>query len=445
MKYAHLFSALALASLPALAYAQTDYAQTDNALVSTAEHEGLVAHSEMPCTDTPSFTATDEEFGGSTLSNNETSMKGKAADGRRLEDWTKKSKPSVNFGGYIIGKYAWDKREAEEATQDGFNLRLVRLYVSGEVFRDFKYRIQLEVNGTPHIKDATLEWVHWKEFSIKAGQFKRAFSFENPYNPFDVGVGDYSQLVKKLAGFDDRINGTTKYEKSTNGGRDLGLQFQGDLFPSRRDGHTFLHYQLAFYNGQGINTWDVDKKKDIIGTLQFNPVKNFTIGIFGWKGTAAVKEKVQMAEGMGGSKTAIRTTDRNRMAVGVKYESNWTFRAEYARSWGHKLDDYAWNGTKNQYELTAAAAANGKEADAFYATLGIPCAAWLKAYVKYDLYRDYANSKRMNSIYSAALNFKFTKNLYFQAQYNLVDTKDDVVPSNEDRYSQLWAEMYVRF
>ena len=321
----------------------------------------------------------------------------------------------------------------------------MRLYVSGSVFRDFKYRLQLEVNGTPHIKDATLEWTHWKEFSIKAGQFKRAFTFENPYNPFDVGVGDYSQLVKKLAGFDDRVNGSTKYEKSTNGGRDLGIQFQGDLFPSRRDGHTFLHYQLAFYNGQGINTWDVDKKKDIIGTLQFSPVKNLTFGIFGWKGTMGVKEKVELAPGAGGTRTAIRTTDRKRLAAGVKYESDWTFRAEYARSWGYKLDDYTWDGVRNRYVLTASAVAHGDKADAFYATLGIPCAPWLKAYLKYDLYREYANSERRNSIYSAALNFKFTKNLYFQAQYNLVDTVDDIVPTNEDRYSQLWAQMYVRF
>lgn len=438
MKYTSIISTLALAALPAAALAQTDHA-----IVNPTEEapEATV----VPTTPAPIYTATDGEFGSSNLSDSQTLMQGKPADGRRLEEWTKQSKASVNFGGYIIGKYAWDSREAESVAQDGFNLRLVRLYVSGSVFRDFKYRLQLEVNGTPHIKDATLEWTHWKEFSIKAGQFKRAFTFENPYNPFDVGVGDYSQLVKKLAGFDDRVNGSTKYEKSTNGGRDLGIQFQGDLFPSRRDGHTFLHYQLAFYNGQGINTWDVDKKKDIIGTLQFSPVKNLTFGIFGWKGTVGVKEKVELAPGAGGTRTAIRTTDRKRLAAGVKYESDWTFRAEYARSWGYKLDDYAWDGVRNRYVLTTGGAAHGDKADAFYATLGIPCAPWLKAYLKYDLYREYANSERRNSIYSAALNFKFTKNLYFQAQYNLVDTVDDIVPTNEDRYSQLWAQMYVRF
>lgn len=427
MKYPTLLTLLAMASLPAW---------SDSLPKAAGIAEPTAETIEMQRIDTPAYRANDGEFGGSSLSNNETFMKGKPADGRRLDEWTKVSKPSMKFGGYIIGKYAWEDRNAMESTQDGFNLRLVRLYVSGEVFRDFKYRLQLEVNGTPHIKDATLEWVHWKQFSIKAGQFKRAFTFENPYNPFDVGVGDYSQVVKKLAGFDDHINSSgKKYETKSNGGRDLGIQFQGDLFPSRRDGHEFLHYQLGFYNGQGINTWDVDKKKDIIGTLQFRPVKNLSLGIFGWKGTVGVKDEF-----------GIRSTKRNRLAAGINYESDWTFRTEYARSWGYKLDDYEWNAAAGDYTVKESAYNHGKEADAFYATLGIPCAPWLKAYLKYDMYRQYANADHLNGIYSAALNFKFSKNLYFQAQYNFVDTKTATLDGDDhNRYSQLWAEMYVRF
>lgn len=365
-------------------------------------------------------TPADEEFGFSDLSNAETLMAGKPADGHRLEEWTAAQKPTVKFGGYIIGKYAWDSRSFDEAAsqQDGMNLRLVRLYVDGYVFRDFKYRLQLEVNGTPHVKDATLEWVHWKQFSVKAGQFKRAFTFEDPYNPFDVGVGDYSQLVKKLSGMNDRVGA----EASNNGGRDLGIQVQGDVLPIGKDKHPFIHYQVGMFNGQGINTWDKNKQKDFMGTIQFRPVKDLYIGVFGWTGNFT-------SNGI--------TADRNRIDFGVKYESDWTFRAEYARNWGYKISDYASAGV-----IKAASAELGKEADAFYATVGIPCAKWLKAYVKYDLYRDYASTDYMNSIYSAALNFKFTKNLYFQAQYNFVDGK---TLDNHNKYSQVWAEMYVRF
>ena len=401
-----------------LKYFLTAFAAT--AMTSFANDEVVIAAENEAAEDIALVTPADEEFGFSDLSNNETLMAGKPADGHRLEEWTAAQKPTVKFGGYIIGKYAWDSRSFDEAAsqQDGMNLRLVRLYVDGYVFRDFKYRLQLEVNGTPHVKDATLEWVHWKQFSIKAGQFKRAFTFEDPYNPFDVGVGDYSQLAKKLSGFSDRIGG----EASNNGGRDLGIQVQGDVLPIGKDKHPFIHYQVGMFNGQGINTWDKNKRKDIMGTIQFRPIKDLYIGAFGWTGNFT-------ADGI--------TTDRNRIDFGVKYESDWTVRAEYARNWGYKISDYEKDGV-----VKASAAALGKEADAFYATVGIPCAKWLKAYVKYDLYRDYASSDYMNSIYSAAFNFKFTKNLYFQAQYNFVDGK---TLDKHNKYSQFWAEMYVRF
>lgn len=448
-----------------LKYVLTAFAATAMGGFANDEVVGI-AENEAPKT-IISTTPADEEFGFSTLSNNETLMAGKRADGRRLEEWSKAQKANVKFGGYIIGKYGWDSRSFDEAAsqQDGFNLRLVRLYVDGYVFRDFKYRLQLEVNNTPHVKDATLEWVHWKEFSIKAGQFKRAFTFEDPYNPFDVGVGDYSQLTKKLSGFSDRIGG----EASNNGGRDLGIQFQGDVLPVGKDKHPLIHYQVGVFNGQGINGWDKNKQKDFMGTIQFRPIKDLYIGAFGWKGNYT-KDGV--------------TVDRNRFDVGVKYESDWTVRAEYARSWGHKISDYAYDvvsynptydksgnmvvddnnnpvmqetkTTKYANTLNAAAQNRGKVADAFYATVGIPCAKWLKAYVKYDLYRDYANWDDNNtSIYSGALNFKFTKNLYFQAQYNFVNDKQykfDATsnkfvldPKKSSKYSQLWAQMYVRF
>lgn len=409
MKLKYLVCACALTSMSAMANDNI----ASNAVVTENEEAVETAVVESP---EPEYSVVDGEFGGSSLSNNETLMAGTPTDGHRLEEWSKAQKPTVKFGGYIIGKYSWENPENSANAGGGFNLRLVRLYVDGYVFKDFKYRLQLEVNKTPHIKDATLEWVHWKQFSIKAGQFKRAFTFEDPYNPFDVGVGDYSQLVKKLSGFSDR---TAAEYNGSNGGRDLGLQVQGDLFPSKKDKHAQLHYQLAVYNGQGINTADADKKKDFIGTVQYVPIKNLYIGAFGWKGTYT-------ASGV--------TVNRNRFDFGVKYESDWTVRAEYARSYGHKISDYV-DGvlTKNKGNYTA---------DAFYATLGIPCAKWLKAYVKYDLYRDFADTDNMNSIYSAALNFKFTKNLFFQAQYNYVDKK---VVDTHTGYSQLWAEMYVRF
>ena len=194
--------------------------------------------------------------------------------GYKVSDFVSKPK----FGAYIIGGYKYSDQEGAHGGP-GFNCRLIRMYVDGSIFNDFKYRIQFQANGTsPHVKDFYVEWAKYKEFSVKLGQFKRAFTFENPMNPWDVGVGDYSFLVQKMSGMGDRLG------EANMGGRDQGIQIQGDLIPMANDQYRLLHYQLGVYNGQGINLADANKAKDIIGTLQIQPVKGLYLGAFGWKG-----------------------------------------------------------------------------------------------------------------------------------------------------------------
>ena len=73
MKYATLFSLLAMASLPAWS--------DELPATGTPETETIA----MQRIDTPIYNAADSEFGNSELSNKETIMKNKTADGRRLE------------------------------------------------------------------------------------------------------------------------------------------------------------------------------------------------------------------------------------------------------------------------------------------------------------------------------------------------------------------------
>ena len=333
--------------------------------------------------------------------------------------WKRSDVASVpKFGGYIIGSYKYNGQEGDHGG-DGFNMRLVRVYVDGTVMRDFKYRLQVELNGSPHIKDAFIAWSHWKELEVKVGEFKRCFTFENPYNPWDVGVGDYSQLTKKFSGFGDRVG------EASMGGRDLGLQVGGDLLKSRRDGHRQLRYAMGVFNGQGINQRDKNHRKDLIGTLQWSPVRDLWIGAFGWWGNWKSPNGI--------------TVDRNRFNLGVKYEgteNHWSARAEYARSFGHKASDYV-----VATETTPAYWAGGKKADAWYLTLGIPVWRWIKVYGKYDTYRDYADKSSMHSIYSLAANLQPHKNLMLQLQYNY--HKDNMAP--DQKYHQVWTQIYIRF
>lgn len=322
--------------------------------------------------------------------------------GRSVTRWASTPK----FGGYAIGSYKYSDEDGRHGG-DGFNARLLRLYVDGSLLTDFKYRVQLEVNGgdpgkmkSPHLKDFYLSWSHWKELEVKVGQFKRCFTFENPYNPWDVGAGDYSQVVKKLSGFNDLCGG----EATNNGGRDLGLQLQGDLLPVGRDHHRLVHYQVAMMNGQGINQADANRRKDFLGTLQLQPLRDLYVGVFGWKGNMTY----------GGV-----TAQRNRYALCAKYEHDgWTARAEYAHHSG-----------------------DGKRSDGWYLTAGIPCTSWLKVYAKYDAYRSTATNSSLQSIYSLCPNFQLHRNLMFQLQYNYVCSK----PADDRRHNELWGQVYFRF
>lgn len=332
------------------------------------------------------------------------------------------------FGGYIVGSYKYDS--ADEDRNEGFGLRFARVYVDGTILRDFNYRVQVDFAGSPRVLDAYLEWARYKFVTVKAGEFKRCFTLENPMNPWDICSGDYTQLSKKFAGLGDRVG------EPSMGGRDLGAQVAGDLFKSKRDGHYQFRYQVGVYNGQGINQKDLDGKKDWIGTLQYSPVKNLRLAVFGWWGNYVMKgSNVVNGEA---------SVDRHRWAASVGYEGTnyqagdfWgrvSFRAEYAQSYGYKFSQSP-DGT---YFINTAA---GDKADAWYIMVGMPLWRWIKGSLKWDVYRDDATWDTEHSIYSAALMLQPHKNLMLQLQYNY---HHDLTTAVTD-YHQFWTQLYVRF
>ena len=159
---------------------------------------------------------------------------------------------NVKFSGDGMVQYQGsDKKNSEE---NGFNLRLVRMALEGRAHKDFYWKAQMQINGNTYDPDKSKtdirlvdlfgEWQKYEFFKVKAGQFKRPFTFENPMHPITQGFMSYSQNVSKLAGFSDRTG-----EHGSNG-RDLGVQVQGDLlwFGDR----SLLHYQVGVFNGEGI-------------------------------------------------------------------------------------------------------------------------------------------------------------------------------------------------
>lgn len=331
--------------------------------------------------------------------------------------------PTFKFGGYIMEKYSYSDRSGQ-TTNGGFDTRFVRLYMDGKVYQDFYYKLQMEVNGQPgvdkgpRIVDAFVEWQKYDCFRVKLGQFKRSFGFENPYSPLNVGLGSYSQATMKIASISDRIG------EHKSSGRDVGVQVQGDLFPAA-DGHKWLHYQIGFFNGQGINHADKDHHKDLIGGLWFSPLKNLAIGGFGWNGKYT-NEAYNPA-----NPNSMRSAKRVRWGAGLKYEDKWTVRGEYMSSVGGEVSN----------------ATLPDRSDAWYLTLGVPVAKDVKVYGRYDCYRDAKTWNSLIANYGLSGNYYLGKNLIFQLNYTFTDNRSArraAVPT-DSRYNTIDVQVTARF
>ena len=319
---------------------------------------------------------------------------------------------NLKLSGYGMLQYqAQDKYEAHDNT---FNLRIARMALEGRIGKDFYWKTQIQISGntssvgsSPRLVDLFGEWQKYKYFMVKAGQFKRPFTFENPMHPINQGFMSYSQNVSKLVGFTDRTG-----EHASNG-RDIGVQVQGD-FLEDSNGRSLLHYQVGIFNGEGINKKDADNRKDIIGGFWVMPVKGMRIGAFGWTGSHVI-------DGV--------STPKNRYALSAEYVfDDWTIRTEYIHSQGY-----------------GANLAAGDKADGYYALCIAPVIKQkmhLKA--RYDLYRDRKSWSSSKTYYEFGADYIFTKNLQLNIEYARVNDRT-IVNADKHSYNLIDVELDFRF
>ena len=350
----------------------------------------------------------------------------------------------IKFSGYIMSQYQYSDKESNKGEKDinSFNIRMVRMALEGRMAKDFYWKAQLQVNGntsnltvSPRMVDAFAEWQKYDAFKVKAGQFKRPFTFENPMHPITQGFMSYSQNVTKLAGFSDR-NG----EHSSNG-RDIGVQLQGDLLKAA-DGHHYLHYQVGVFNGQGTNMKDVDQRKDVIGGVWVAPVKGLRIGAFGWTGSYARKgtwTEVD-AKGVEQPKNGVRSLEKNRYAISAEYAAHdWTVRSEYIHSQGYGFKTSNASGKETDCTINYAA---GDKADGFYALMIAPVISKkLYAKARYDLYRPQANWHTSKTQYEIGANYWIGKHVMVAAEYARVNDRS----LNKSNYNMFDLQLDVKF
>lgn len=297
------------------------------------------------------------------------------------------------FSGYIIGQY---QANFQENNSNTFNIRMARVSVGGHLLGEFEYKVQGQINGntstlgeSPRIVDLFVEW--------------------------------------------QRCTG----EQASNG-RDIGIQLQGDFLPCG-NGRKLLHYQVGVFNGQGINTKDVDNRKDIIGGVWVAPAKGLRIGAFGWAGSHA--RKGHWTDGAGNEHQGTVSLGQYRYAISAEYkDEDWQIRSEYIHSTG-----YGFKTTKQSGDDAADATVNyaqGNKADGVYALCIAPIIRQkLRAKARYDMYRKSGSWADSRTQYEVGLNYLFCKNLELQAEYAFINDRSLA----KHNYSMLDVELSVRF
>ena len=363
----------------------------------------------------------------------------------------------VKLSGYGMLQYqaSWQKG----AESNSFNVRMGRISLEGRIAKDFYWKTQLQFNGntsnlgsSPRMVDLFAEWQKYSYFKVKIGQFKNPFTFENPMNPIDQGFMAYSQNVSKLAGFSDRAG-----EHASNG-RDIGLQFQGD-FLKNANGRNLLHYQIGVFNGQGINTKDVDQQKNVIGGVWFMPIAGMRIGAFGWTGSYARKGNwTETVADPSSSVTPnatkeithsneVRKLNQNRYAFSFEYKKDgWTVRSEYIHSTGMAFAKSITNhGDANSKDCSLNENI-GNKAQGVYGLVIAPIADLKKGNkidfkARYDMYQPNGKTDMMKTQYEAGFNFHIGKNFTILTEYALVNDRT----LQKHNYSMADAEVCFRF
>lgn len=351
----------------------------------------------------------------------------------KLPEWV----GNVKLSGYGMTQYQANFQK--DAKTNTFNIRMLRVALDGKT-GDFYWKAQIQFNGntstlgsSPRVVDAFAEWQHFDFLRVKAGQFKRPFTFENPMNPIDQGFMSYGQAVLKLAGFSDRDG-----DHSSNG-RDIGVQLQGD-FLKNAAGRNLLHYQVGLFNGQGINMSDVDNQKDLIGGIWVMPVKGMRLGVFGWTGSFARKGNYDAADPANTATRTVRLQQR-RYALSAEYKADgWTLRSEFIHSTGSAFKKTYQKDTDSK-DLTINTGI-GNKGDGYYALAIAPVIQnKLFAKARYDVYMADSHWNRAKSMYEAGLNYNFTKNIQLNAEYALVNDRNLA----KHNYSMVDAQLDFRF
>jgi phosphate-selective porin len=297
------------------------------------------------------------------------------------------------ISGLLNLRYQYSTEAANYSTgKNGFDVRRAYLDFKGNATKDLTYRLQVDFSTSPKIIDAYVEWKPFKFIGLQAGQFKTAYTLENPYSPFALETSDNSQVIAKLI------------QDYNNCGRDIGLSLNGSFF--QKNGYNIIEYKVALLNGNNINTTDNNKTKDVYGILFINPLKSITFDASYYKGQYGIE---------------TAKYDRNRSSLGARYDDGKLMvRAEYVAG-----------------EI-GTTQSNLKNALGYYLTAGYFVTDKIQPVLKYDFYQnDKTSDLTAITNYVIGLNYWLTPKTKLQAIYTHKQNKDSSKTDSDYLVAQL--------
>ena len=168
---------------------------------------------------------------------------------------------SLTLSGYAqILAVEWDRGV------DTFSLRRARIGLSGDILKDLKFKVVIDVVKSPALLDAIVEYAPAKVLGLRMGQFLVPFSLESITPTRDLDMVNRPPVVEALAA--GRDNGSS--------GRDIGTALYGS--------YTIFEYTVGLFNGAGINKADTNSHKDWSGRLVVHPLKFLSVGASLYRG-----------------------------------------------------------------------------------------------------------------------------------------------------------------
>ena len=159
----------------------------------------------------------------------------------KAPDWTKDVADRIKLHGYAQGAYIFNNANGENS--NSFNMKRVIFWVDARITERWSFSFMHDFMSVVQEYYTDFSFFKNKKYlTVRFGQFKHGYSYENPLSPTSMETVDvYSEGVTYLAGCgSDRMFGTSY-------GREMGLA----LFGEAANGKFAYNFQVL--NGCIIN------------------------------------------------------------------------------------------------------------------------------------------------------------------------------------------------